>query len=39
MSCAFPTEALAQDAGLTLSQFENVLYGACLIDWDLRPSG
>ncbi len=34
VSCAFPTEALAQDAGLTLSQFEDVLYGACLIDWD-----
>jgi aminopeptidase len=34
VSCAFPTEALAQDAGLTLEQFEDVLYGACLIDWD-----
>jgi aminopeptidase len=34
VSCAFPTEALAQDAGLTLRQFEDVLYGACLIDWD-----
>jgi aminopeptidase len=34
VSCAFPTEALAQDAGLTLSQFEDVLYSACLIDWD-----
>ena len=34
VSCAFPTEALAQDAGLTLGQFEDVLYGACLIDWD-----
>ena len=28
VSCAFPTEALAQDAGLTLGQFEDVLYGA-----------
>ncbi len=34
VSCAYPTEALAQDAGLTLSQFEDALYGACLIDWD-----
>ena len=34
VSCAFPTEALAQDAGLTLGQFEDVLYNACLIDWD-----
>jgi len=33
VSCAYPTEALAQDAGLTLGQFEDVLYGACLIDW------
>jgi aminopeptidase len=34
VSCAYPTEGLAQDAGLTLEQFEDVLYGACLIDWD-----
>jgi aminopeptidase len=34
VSCAFPTEALAQDAGLTLAQFEDLLYGACLIDWE-----
>ncbi len=34
VGCQYPTEALAQDAGLTLRQFEDVLYGACLIDWD-----
>ncbi len=34
VSCAFPTEALAQEAGLTLGQFEDVLYGACLVDWE-----
>ena len=34
VSCAYPTEGLAQAAGLTLSQFEDALYGACLIDWD-----
>jgi len=34
VSCAYPTEGLAQDAGLTLAQFEDVLYGCCLIDWD-----
>jgi aminopeptidase len=34
VSCAYPTEALAQDAGMTLSQFEDALYAACLIDWD-----
>jgi aminopeptidase len=36
VSCAFPTEALAQDAGLTLSQFEDVVYRACLVDWGLE---
>jgi aminopeptidase len=34
LGCQYPTEALAQEAGLTLRQFEDVLYGACLIDWD-----
>src|SRR5581483_9256394 len=34
VSCAYPTEALAQAAGMSLAQFEDVLYGACLIDWD-----
>ena len=34
VSCAYPTEGLAQEAGLTLERFADVLYGACLIDWD-----
>ncbi len=34
VGCAFPTQALAQDAGMTLAQFEDFLYGACLRDWD-----
>jgi len=34
VSCQFPTEALAQEAGLTLREFEEVLYAACLRDWD-----
>jgi aminopeptidase len=34
VSCQFPTNALAQEAGMTLSQFEDFFYGACLIDWD-----
>ncbi len=34
VSCQFPTNALAQDAGMTLAQFEDFFYGACLIDWD-----
>jgi aminopeptidase len=34
VGCQFPTNALAQEAGLTLSHFAQVLYEACLIDWD-----
>jgi aminopeptidase len=33
VSCQYPTNALAQDAGLTLGQFEDVLYDAVLVDW------
>jgi len=32
--CQYPTQALAQDAGMTLAQFEEFLYGAVLVDWD-----
>ena len=32
--CYFPTQAVAQDAGMTLPEFEEFLYGAVLIDWD-----
>jgi aminopeptidase len=34
VGCQYPTPALAQDAGMTLAQFEDFLYGAVLIDWD-----
>lgn len=34
VGCNFPTHALAQDAGMTLPQYEDFLYGACLLDWD-----
>ena len=34
VSCQFPTEALAQEAGLTLAQLTDVVFGACLLDWD-----
>ena len=33
LSCQFPTNALAQDAGLTLRGFEEILYAAVLVDW------
>ena len=34
VTCQFPTNALAQDAGMTLREFEDFLYGAVLLDWD-----
>ena len=34
VGCLFPTDAFAQDAGMTLSAFEDFVYGACLLDWD-----
>jgi aminopeptidase len=33
VGCQFPTPALAQDAGMSLTEFEDFLYGACLLDW------
>jgi aminopeptidase len=34
VGCQYPTPALAQDAGMTLEQFTDFLYGAVLLDWD-----
>jgi aminopeptidase len=34
VACRFPTAALAQDARMSLPEFEDFLYGACLRDWD-----
>jgi aminopeptidase len=34
VGCQFPTPALAQDAGMSLTEFSDFLYGACLLDWD-----
>ena len=34
VGCQYPTPALAQEAGMSLQQFEDFLYGACLLDWD-----
>ncbi|HLC96836.1 MAG TPA: aminopeptidase [Candidatus Nanoarchaeia archaeon] len=31
--CEFPTNALAQDAEMSLPEFEDFVYSACLIDW------
>jgi aminopeptidase len=34
VGCLYPTEAMAQDAGMTLPVYEDFVYGACLLDWD-----
>lgn len=34
VACRYPTPAMAQDARMSLSDFEDFLYGACLLDWD-----
>jgi aminopeptidase len=34
VGCQYPTPALAQEAGLSLAEFADFLYGACLLDWD-----
>ena len=34
VGCQYPTPALAQEAGMSLREFEDFLFGACLIDWD-----
>jgi aminopeptidase len=34
VGCQYPTPALAQDAGMSVGEFEDFLYGACLLDWD-----
>jgi len=31
--CEFPTNALAQDADMSLEEFEDFVYNACLVDW------
>jgi aminopeptidase len=39
VSCQYPTNALAQDANLSLRQFEDILYDAVLVDWaDLKET-
>lgn len=36
VGCRFPTAAQAEEAGMTLPEFEDFLYGACLRDWDVE---
>jgi aminopeptidase len=32
--CLYPTDALAQDAGMTLAAYTDFVFGATLLDWD-----
>jgi aminopeptidase len=34
VTCRYPTPALAQEAGMSLREFEDFLFGAVLLDWD-----
>jgi aminopeptidase len=34
VGCIYPTQAFAQEAGMTLAEFEDFVYDACLLDWD-----
>jgi aminopeptidase len=34
LMCWYPTPALAADAGMSPAEFEDFLYGACLVDWE-----
>jgi aminopeptidase len=34
VGCQYPTNALAQEAGMSLAAFEDFFYDACLRDWD-----
>jgi len=33
VSTSYPTEALAQDAEMSLTEYENFFYNACFVDW------
>ena len=39
VGCHFPTNALAQEAGMPLAAFEDFVYDACLRDWDAESQG
>jgi aminopeptidase len=36
VSCPVPTQGLAQEAGVSLRTYADILYAACLRDWDLE---
>jgi aminopeptidase len=38
VTCNYPTHALAQDADMSLDEYANFVFGACLIDWKQTES-
>jgi aminopeptidase len=34
VGCRYPTAAQAEEAGMTLDEFTEFVFGACLLDWD-----
>jgi len=38
VSCQFPTPAFAQEAGMSIAEFERFFFGACLRDWDTEAA-
>jgi aminopeptidase len=36
--CEYPNNAAAQDAGMTLAEYEEFVYGAVLLDWDAESA-
>lgn len=38
VGCRYPTQAQAEDAGMTLDEFTDFVYGACLLDWDAEAA-
>jgi aminopeptidase len=36
--CEYPVQATAQDAGMTLAEFEEFVFGAVLLDWDAEAA-
>ena len=38
VACRYPTQAQAEDAGMTLDEFTEFVYGACLLDWDAEAA-
>jgi aminopeptidase len=38
VSCQFPTPAFAQEAGMSVAEFERFFFDACLRDWDAEAA-